>query len=217
MEIMTWKLVWRYLSSGQCWRFCLEVSVGAVPKKAKKARNAQKVAGKVLRGKGFGRRVPGGSAKSESGPLNQVIPRKLTCGDICKYVHIIRLVVTALLLIPEDVTMLPPGSWRVVFTLSRWSRKVVFTLSRWSRKVVFTLSHWSRKVAFTLSHWSRKVVFTLSHWSRKVVFTLSHWPRAMCWSTDRNGEEKSKSGGAPFLARFLPVWGPGWGQGQGLG
>ena len=35
----------------QCWRFCLEFSVGAVPKntkKANKARNAKKDAGKAI-------------------------------------------------------------------------------------------------------------------------------------------------------------------------
>ena len=52
-----------------CRRFCLEVSVGAVPKnsrKAKKARNAKKAAGKVLRAEGLSRRVPGRSAESEA-------------------------------------------------------------------------------------------------------------------------------------------------------
>ena len=74
----------------QCSRFCLEVSVGAVPKntkKANKARDAKKAAEKVLREEGLGRRVPVGSAESEAGPHNQVIPRRITCRDtgICKH------------------------------------------------------------------------------------------------------------------------------------
>ena len=61
----------------------LEVSVGAVPrnrKKAKKARNAKKASGKLLREEGLGRRVPSGSAESEAGPYNQEIRRRQSCG-----------------------------------------------------------------------------------------------------------------------------------------
>ena len=63
--------------------FYLEVSVGAVPKntKAKKARNAKKVAVKV-REEGLGRRIPGGSAESEARRINQMMPRRFTCRDI---------------------------------------------------------------------------------------------------------------------------------------
>ena len=64
----------------QCWRSCLEVGVGAVvknTKKAKKARNTKKAAGKVLGDEGLGRCGPGGSAESEAGHYNQVIPRRV--------------------------------------------------------------------------------------------------------------------------------------------
>ena len=56
--------------------YCLEVSVGAVPRNTKKARNAKKAAGKFLREEGFilGRRVPSGRAESEAGHYSQVIP-----------------------------------------------------------------------------------------------------------------------------------------------
>ena len=76
----------------QCWRFCAEVSVEAVPrntKKAKKARNTKKAAGKLLLEEGLGRRVPSGSAETEAGPYYQAILRKVTCRDIRKYVHLI--------------------------------------------------------------------------------------------------------------------------------
>lgn len=68
-------------------RASYHVSVGAVPrnvKKAKKARNTTKAAGKLLREKGSGRCVPNGSAESESGPYDLVILRKKYCRDICK-------------------------------------------------------------------------------------------------------------------------------------
>ena len=67
----------------------MKFSVGAVPKntKAKKARNAKKAAGKVLQEKGLGSRVPGGSAEIETGPCNEVIPRRITCRDFRKYVY----------------------------------------------------------------------------------------------------------------------------------
>ena len=72
----------------QCRIFCLEVSLGAVPKntkKAKKARNAKKAAGKVRREGGVGRHVPG-NAESQGGPFNQVPPRRFTCRYIWRYV-----------------------------------------------------------------------------------------------------------------------------------
>ena len=74
----------------QCWKFCLEISVGAVPKnteKATKARNAKKAAGKVLRDEGLGRRVSRGSDESEAGPFNHVIPKRTTCRDMCTYIE----------------------------------------------------------------------------------------------------------------------------------
>ena len=61
---------------------CLQVNVGVVPKKTKKAkeaRNAKKAAEKVLREEGLGRRVPGGSAESEAVPFNPTIHRRITC------------------------------------------------------------------------------------------------------------------------------------------
>ena len=59
-----------------------EFTFVADTKKAKKARNAEKAAGKVLREEGLGMRIPGGSAESESGPYNQVIVRRITCQGI---------------------------------------------------------------------------------------------------------------------------------------
>ena len=59
----------------RCWRFCLGLSVWAVPKntkEAKKARNAKKAAGKVLESESLGRRDSSGSADSEAGPINNV-------------------------------------------------------------------------------------------------------------------------------------------------
>ena len=73
-----------------CWRVCPEVTIGEVPKstkKANKARNAKKAAGKILRWEGLGRRVPGGSAESDARPHNQVIPRRHTCRETCKFIH----------------------------------------------------------------------------------------------------------------------------------
>ena len=66
------KLVWGCLSGNSSGNIVLKLRVGAVPKntnKAKKARNAKKAAGKVLREGGLGRRVLSGSAESEAGPL----------------------------------------------------------------------------------------------------------------------------------------------------
>ena len=74
----------------RCWRVLLQVNVSAVPKntkKTKKARNAKEGAGKVLREEGLGRRVLGGGSESELGPHDQVIPRRITCRDVCKYVY----------------------------------------------------------------------------------------------------------------------------------
>ena len=64
---------------------CLEFSVRAVPRntrKAKKARNAKKAAGKVLREEGLDGRVPSGSAESKAGPHHQVIPKKVLTHEI---------------------------------------------------------------------------------------------------------------------------------------
>lgn len=69
-------------------RVSLEVCVGAVPKNAKKAWNAQKTAGKGLREEGLGRHGSGGSVESEAGHFNEVIQRRITCRDNCKYAHI---------------------------------------------------------------------------------------------------------------------------------
>ena len=58
--------------------FALEVGVGAAPnntKKAKKARNAKKAAGKVLREEGLRRRVPGGSVESEEGHFESSVSK----------------------------------------------------------------------------------------------------------------------------------------------
>ena len=52
----------------------------------KKARNAKKAAGKLLQEKGSGRRVPSGSAESEAGQYNRMIPTKNSCRDIDEYV-----------------------------------------------------------------------------------------------------------------------------------
>ena len=71
----------------QCWRYFLEVSFGAVGTKEHEEK-AKKADGKLLREEGVGRRVPSGSAESEAGPYNQVIPSKHCCRDICKYVYI---------------------------------------------------------------------------------------------------------------------------------
>ena len=54
--------------------------------KAKKARNAKKAAGNVLREEGLFF-VPGGSAESKTGPYNHVIPKRITRRDICKCVN----------------------------------------------------------------------------------------------------------------------------------
>ena len=59
----------------------------AVPKNTKKVWKAKKAARKVLREEGLGRRVPGGSVESEAGPYDQVIPRRITCRDMWKYVY----------------------------------------------------------------------------------------------------------------------------------
>ena len=70
-----WPSIFTGLSVGifilkQRCRFCLAVRVGAVPRnteKAKKERNVNKAASKLLREEGLGRRVPRGSAESEAG------------------------------------------------------------------------------------------------------------------------------------------------------
>ena len=70
----------------------LEVSVGAVPrnaKKAKKSRNAKKTAGKLLREEeGLGRRVPSGSAESEADAYNRTILDSFSCRDVCNHVYL---------------------------------------------------------------------------------------------------------------------------------
>ena len=48
----------------------------------KQARNAKKTSGEVLREKGLGRRIPGGSAESEAGPysngfLDELVAKKI--------------------------------------------------------------------------------------------------------------------------------------------
>ena len=67
MKYVQWEIRAGIFILKQCWRFCLEISVGPVPKNTKKARNATKTgAGKVLEEEGLGRRVPGVSAESEA-------------------------------------------------------------------------------------------------------------------------------------------------------
>ena len=73
----------------QCWRFCLEASVGVVPKntkKAKKTRNTKKAAGKVLREESLGRRVASGSAESEAGLNPRRAPKSLPILSLSKFV-----------------------------------------------------------------------------------------------------------------------------------
>ena len=53
---------------------------------AKQPRNAKNGAGRVLREREFGRRVPSESAESEAGPINQVHKGKRNLGDKCVYV-----------------------------------------------------------------------------------------------------------------------------------
>ena len=60
----------------QCYIFCLEASVGTVPKRAI---NAKKVVGIVLQEEGLDWRVPCGRAESEGVPFNQVTPRLSSC------------------------------------------------------------------------------------------------------------------------------------------
>ena len=47
------------------------------------------LARKVVREGGLGRRVLVGSAESEAGPFTQVIPRRITCRENGKYVHVV--------------------------------------------------------------------------------------------------------------------------------
>ena len=48
----------------------------------------EKTAGKVLQEEGLGRRVPGESAESETGPYQKPnVPRRITYRDICKYLY----------------------------------------------------------------------------------------------------------------------------------
>lgn len=70
----------------QCCTLRLEISVGAVPKKTKKAKKARN-AKKRLREEILGRPVPGWSTESETGHKNQVIPRRIACQDMYKYVY----------------------------------------------------------------------------------------------------------------------------------
>lgn len=64
--------------------------MGAAPKNTKKAGKASMAKKKKLSGRfsqSLGRRIQGGSAESEAGTFNQVIPRRSNCQDICKHVY----------------------------------------------------------------------------------------------------------------------------------
>lgn len=73
VDILIVKVVWICLAWSWCWKLCLELSVGAIPKNTKKAKNAINVkkAGKGLREAGLDRRGPGGSAESEARPFRK--------------------------------------------------------------------------------------------------------------------------------------------------